>query len=80
MDYNETPRSKQRGISTKDISKSSAASSGVFTLRGRCEKKDGWILKLHGVRGTFLVKKSFGNLLVSSICWFRIEKYIPIFR
>jgi len=31
--YNETPRSKLRGISTKDISNNNAASSGVFTLR-----------------------------------------------
>jgi len=30
--YNETPRSKLRGISTKDISNNNAASSGVFTL------------------------------------------------
>ena len=30
---NETPRSKLRGISTKDISNNNAASSGVFTLR-----------------------------------------------
>jgi hypothetical protein len=30
---NETPRSKLRGISTKDISYNNAASSGVFTLR-----------------------------------------------
>jgi len=30
---NETPRSKLRGISTKDISDNNAASSGVFTLR-----------------------------------------------
>jgi hypothetical protein len=29
----ETPRSKLRGISTKDISNNNAASSGVFTLR-----------------------------------------------
>jgi len=31
--YNETPRSKLRGISTKDISNNNAASSGVLTLR-----------------------------------------------
>jgi hypothetical protein len=31
--YNETPRSKLRGISTKDISNNNVASSGVFTLR-----------------------------------------------
>ena len=31
--FNETPRSKLRGISTKDISNNNAASSGVFTLR-----------------------------------------------
>jgi hypothetical protein len=30
---NETPRSKLRGISTKDIFNNNAASSGVFTLR-----------------------------------------------
>ena len=30
---NETPRSKLRGISTKDISNNNAASSEVFTLR-----------------------------------------------
>ena len=29
----ETPRSKLRGISTKDISNNNAASSGVFTLK-----------------------------------------------
>jgi hypothetical protein len=33
QDKNETPRSKLRGISTKDISNNNAASSGVFTLR-----------------------------------------------
>ncbi len=31
--YYETPRSKLRGISTKDLSNNNAASSGVFTLR-----------------------------------------------
>jgi hypothetical protein len=30
--YNETPRSKLQGISTKDLSNNNAASSGVFTL------------------------------------------------
>jgi hypothetical protein len=30
---NETSRGKPRGISTKDISHTNAASSGVFTLR-----------------------------------------------
>jgi len=32
-EINETPRSKLRGISTKDISNNKAASSGIFTLR-----------------------------------------------
>jgi len=31
VEPNETPRSKLRGISTKDISNNNAASSGVFT-------------------------------------------------
>jgi hypothetical protein len=44
---NETPRSKLRGISTKDISNNNAASSGVFTQRENKNNQTSLILKLN---------------------------------
>jgi hypothetical protein len=50
---NETPRSKLRGISTKDISNNNAASSGVFTLR---ENK--LLAATRSVRYSFITQRS----------------------